>query len=286
MRRRINSWYFLVCFAAACTTSTARQPRPAPLPSLPAPVPLPPGGGSWTFNYAPGTVSYQVSRSAVIESQSDSGSHRETSTNLTHELLTLEQVGDTIHFTAAVDTFWTTTQGAIGPVQPVQLPAQLLGSFVGDSLTVSADSVADKCNPVSSALSADLHNLLVRFPVQLSQGTRWRDSVDLETCQGMIPTLAHITRSYIVSGETEYQGNPVLVVQRTDTIRAHGEGAQQQHRITLDATGTGNAIYYLSLKDGRIVRLNAGQDLELAITASGKIHHFKENSKQDFGYSR
>ena len=286
MRRRINSWCFLVCFGAACTPSTARQPQPAPLPALPAPVPLPPGGGSWTFNYAPGAVSYQVSRSAVIESQSDSGGHRETSTNLTHELLTLEQVGDTIHFTAAVDTFWTTTQGTIGPVQPVQLPAQLLGSLVGDSLLISADSVADKCNPVSSALSADLHSLLVRFPVQLSQGTRWRDSVGLETCQGMIPTSAHITRSYIVSGETEYQGNPVLVVQRTDTIRAHGEGAQQQHRITLDATGTGNAIYYLSLKDGRIVRLNAGQDLDLAITASGKIHHFKEVSKQDFGYSR
>ncbi|HMG69877.1 MAG TPA: hypothetical protein VK544_02100 [Gemmatimonadaceae bacterium] len=222
----------------------------------------------------------------MIESLSDSGNHRETSTNLTHELLTLQQVGDTIHFTAVVDTFWTTTQGTIGPVQPVQLPVQLLGAHVGDSLIVLADSVADKCSPVSSALSADLHNLLVRFPVQLSQGTRWRDSVDLQTCQGMIPTAVHIIRSYIVSGETEYQGNPVLVVQRTDTIRAHGEGAQQQHRLTLDATGIGNAIYYLSPRDGRIVRLSAGQDLDLAITASGRIHRFKENSKQDFGYSR
>jgi len=284
MRRRTDSWCFLVCLAAACTT--ARAPRPTPLPSLPSPVPLPPGSGPWTFNYAPGAISYQVSRSAVIESLSDSGNHRETSTNLTHELLTLQQVGDTIHFTAVVDTFWTTTQGTIGPVQPVQLPVQLLGAHVGDSLIVLADSVADKCSPVSSALSADLHNLLVRFPVQLSQGTRWRDSVDLQTCQGMIPTAVHIIRSYIVSGETEYQGNPVLVVQRTDTIRAHGEGAQQQHRLTLDATGIGNAIYYLSPRDGRIVRLSAGQDLDLAITASGRIHRFKENSKQDFGYSR
>jgi len=286
MRRRTNSWWFLVCLAAACTASSARAPRPTPLPSLPSPVPLPPGSGPWTFNYAPGAISYQVSRSATIESRSDSGSHRETSTNLTHELLTLEQVGDTIHFTAVVDTFWTTTQGTIGPVQPVQLPVQLLGSLVGDSLIVSADSVTDKCSPVSSALSTDLHNLLVRFPVQLSQGTRWRDSVDLQTCQGMIPTMAHITRSYVVSGETEYQGSPVLVVQRTDMIRAHGEGAQQQHRVTLDATGTGNAVYYLSPKDGRIVRLNAGQDLDLAITASGRVHRFKEISKQDFGYSR
>lgn len=284
MRRRTNSWCFLVCLAAACTT--ARAPRPTPLPSLPSPVPLPPGSGPWTFNYAPGAISYQVSRSAVIESLSDSGNHQETSTNLTHELLTLQQVADTIHFTAVVDTFWTTTQGTIGPVQPVQLPVQLLGAHVGDSLIVLADSAADKCSPVSSALSADLNNLLVRFPVQLSQGTRWRDSVDLQTCHGMIPTAVHIIRSYIVSGETEYQGNPVLVVQRADTIRAHGEGAQQQHRVTLEATGTGNASYYLSTRDGRIVRLNAGQDLALAITASGRIHRFKETSKQDFGYSR
>ena len=287
MRRRTGSWHLLAYLSAACTASTVPQPnRPIPSPSLPNPAPIPSAAGPWTFNYAPGAIAYQVSRTAGIESQSDSGSHREISTNTTHELLTLELAGDTIHFTAVIDTSSTTTQGTIGPVQSVPLPLQLSGSFIGDSLIISGDSVAEKCNPISSALSADLHNLLVRFPVQLSQGSSWRDSVELTTCQGMIPTTAHIARSYIVSGETAYQGEPVVLVQRTDSIHAQGEGAQQQHRVTLDASGTGNAIYYMSPKDGRVVRINTGQDLDLAITTSGRIHRFKQTSKQQFNFVR
>jgi hypothetical protein len=287
MHRRASRWDFLVFLVAACTTSTVpRAGQPTPSSSLPNPVPQPAVAGSWNFNYAPGSVSYQIVRNAAIESQSDSGIHQEISTNTTHELVTLELAGDTIHFTAVVDTFSTTSHGMIGPTQSVQLPVQLSGTLVGDSLTVSTDSITEKCNPVSSALSADLHNLLVHFPTPLSQGSSWRDSVELKACQGMIPTIARITRLYIVSGESDYQGSPVLVVQRTDTIQAHGEGAQEQHPLTLDANGTGNAIYYVSPKDGRIVRLNTGQHFDLAITVSGKIHRFSQSSKQEFSSVR
>lgn len=287
MRRRTGSWHLLAYLSAACTASTVPQSgRPIPSPSLPNPAPIPSAASPWTFNYAPGAIAYQISRTARIESQSDSGSRQEGSTNTTHELLTLELSGDTIHFTAIIDTSLTTTQGTVGPVQSVPLPVQLTGSFIRDSLMISGDSITEKCNPVSSVLSADLHNLLVRFPAQLSQGSDWRDSVELTACQGMIPTTAHIVRSYIVSGKTAYQGEPILLVQRTDSIHAHGEGAQQQHHVILDAIGTGNAIYYVSPKDGRIVRVNTGQDLDLAITASGKIHRFKQSSKQEFNFVR
>lgn len=287
MRRRIGGWYFLVYLSAACTASTVPEHgRPIPSPSLPNPVPIPSAAGPWTFNYAAGAIVYQISRTAAIESQSDSGSHREISTNTTHESLTLEPAGDTIHFTAIIDTSSTTTQGMIGPVQPVPLPVQLSGSFIGDSLIISVDSITEKCNPVSSALSADLHNLLVRFPIQLSRGSGWRDSVELTACQGMIPTTAHIGRSFVVSGETAYLGESALLVQRTDSIQAHGEGAQQQHHVILDASGTGSAIYYVSPRDGRIVHIDTGQDLDLTITASGKINRFKQSSKQEFNFVR
>jgi len=285
MRRRQSYRCFLVFIATACTTSTVQGPvQPAPLPSLPNSVTS--AAAAWAFNRASGAITYQISRSAAIESQSDSNPHREVSANTTHEVVTLEPAGDTVHFTATIDTSSTTTQGTIGPVQSVQLPVQLSGSLIGDSLTFSNDSIAQKCDPVTSALSADLHNLLAQFPVQLSQGGSWRDSVELNTCQGMILTTAHIARSYAVSGETMYQGLPVVVIQRRDSIRAHGEGAQQQHRLILDVSGTGNATYYLSTQNGFILRLSTGQDLDLAITASGKIHRFKQSSKQDFNSVR
>ncbi len=226
---------------------------------------------------------YQISRSAAIESQSDSGSNREISTNITRELVTLTLAGDSgIGFTAVVDTFSSTTQGLIGPVQPMQLPVQVSGIFADSGFTITSTVNSDKCNPVSSAIVSDLHNLLTRFPAPLSRGLVWQDSVSATGCQAAIPTTSRITRSYVVSGESIYEGRPILVVQRTDTIQAQGEGAQRQHPVKLSAAGTGNAIYYLDTRDGHVVRLTADQELILTVTTSSKAYQFKQSSRQDF----
>jgi len=285
MRRRRHHLYFFVLITTGCAPSAVQRPvQPTPLPPLPSPVPSAAGG--WMINHSSGAISYQISRSAAIESQSDLNPHREISTNTAREHLTLDLAGDTIRFTAIMDTSSTTTQGIIGPVQSVRLPVQLSGLQIGDSLTISTDSTTERCNPVSSSLAADLHNLLIGFPIQLSQGSSWRDSLELSTCQGMIPTTVHIARSYVVSGEASYQGLPVVVVQRRDSIHAHGEGAQQQHRVILDASGTGSATYYLNPQNGFILRLNTEQNLDLAIATSGKINRFKESSTQNFSSVR
>jgi hypothetical protein len=176
------------------------------------------------------------------------------------------------------------TQGLIGPVESGQLPVQVSGQFTADSLTISSDTSTQngKCSPIRSALVSDLHNLLARFPAQLSRGLAWSDSVNTTGCQAAIPTSSRLTRSFLVAGEAVYEGRPVVLVQRSDTIQAHGEGAQQQHPLKLDATGTGNAVYYLDPKDGRVVRLTADQELLLTITTSSKANQFKQSSKQDF----
>jgi hypothetical protein len=241
--------------------------------------------GTWTFNYAPGTTRYHILRSAAIESQSDSaGSKRETSTNVTNELLSLMGAGDSsFSFTVIVDTFSTTGQGLIGPAPVIQLPVQVTGFLSAQTLTISGDSSTGiKCNPVFSTLVSDLRNLLPRFPTELSPGKAWRDSVDSSGCQAGVPTTSRTTSAYVVAGEANYEGRPVVVVQRSDIIQAHGEGSQQQHSVKLDAGGTGNALYYIDRKDSRITRITAGQELNLTITASGKLHQFKQSSKQEF----
>jgi len=228
-------------------------------------------------------MQYQISRSAAIEAQAGSDSGREISTNITHELITLVPAGDSgIGFSAIVDAFSSTTQGRIGAVQPMQLPVELSGIFAGDSLAIKTNSNNDRCNPVGSALLSDLHNLLIRFPAHLTQGLAWQDSISTTGCQAGIPTISRLFRSYVVSGEAVYEGLPVLLIQRSDSVQAHGEGAQQQHLLKLDAGGTGNAIYYLDMKDGRVIRLTAAHELSLTITASTKPHHFKQSSAQDF----
>ena len=278
-------WTLLLYVTIGCASARTSLPgTPVELPAPPTVNPSP--VGSWTFNYTPGALRYQVSRSAAIESQSDSGTSREVSTNITRELVTLSPPGDSgIGFTAVIDTFSSTTQGRIGPVQPIQLPTQVTGIFSDSGLSIIADD-SNKCNPVESAIASDLHNLLTRFPARLSKGLVWQDSVSTAGCQASIPTTSRTLRSYLVSGEAVYEGHPVLIVQRTDIIQAQGEGAQQQHPLTLDATGTGTALYYVSPRDGRMMRLNTEQDLDLAITMSGKIHRFRQISKQDFATLR
>jgi hypothetical protein len=258
-----------------------------PVPAEPASAPIvPPTTTTWNFNFASGLLAYRVSRSAAVTEQTAPQGRREISTNSTYESLTLQPAGDTIAFTAVVDTFSTTTQGTISPEQPVSLPVQLSGVRVGDSITISTDSLTQSCNPAASALVTDLHNLLPRLPTLLTLSTSWRDSTDLIGCQGSIPTRSRVLHSYRVLGENTYEGVRVVLVQRSDTIHAEGEGAQQQHRLTLTANGTGTTVYYLDVATGRIMHLSIGQDLDLSITASGKTSNFRQTTKQEFALAR
>jgi hypothetical protein len=274
---------YLLFGCSSTRTPPSATPMPAPPPA--PPVLTSPSVTAWTFNYSPGTMRYHISRSAAIESPSDSASRsHEVSANITNEVLTLTSAGDSgISFTAVLDTFSTTAQGLTGPVPSIQLPVQVTGLLTDHSMTIDSDSSTNnKCNPVTSTLVSDLHSLLTRFPVQLAKGMAWRDSTDSNGCQAAIPTISHTISSYIVSGEANYDGRPVLLIQRSDTVQAHGEGAQQQHLVKLDAGGTGNAVYYLDTKDGRVVRITAGQELNLTITTSAKVHQFRQSSRQDF----
>ena len=282
-----SRWYLLSGFALACggaRSSQTNAPSPVATSVTPQPgVPATPTTETSSFNYAPGTVTYRISRSAAIESTDpDSLAHREISTNITHELLTLEQRDQAMDFTAVVDSFATTTQGLIGSVHSVELPVQISGLLTDSTLTISAESSVGKCNTVSSMLVTDLHNLLIRFPARLSSGMEWRDSVDVTGCQAAVPTATHTIRSYVVSGVASYESQPVLLILRTDTTRAKGEGGLQQHRVSLEAIGTGTAIYYLNTITGRIMRLTVDQLLDLSVTASDRRSRFKQNSKQDF----
>lgn len=219
----------------------------------------------------------------MIESVSDSSAgRREVSSNLTTEVLTLVPTPDSaLSFTLVVDTFTTTTQTPSGPAPVIQLPVQVTGLLAGKTVMISTDT-GTKCHPVSSALVADLHNLLTPLATELAKGMAWRDSVDTDGCQAGIPTTSRTISSYLVSGEADFEGGSVLLVQRSDTIRAHGEGAQQQHLLKLDASGTGNAVYYLDVKQGRVIRITTGQELSLTVTTVSGSHQFRQSSRQEF----
>ncbi len=285
MRLPLARRLLIPLWVIGCVSS---QPKPtgtpAPAPSVPSPIPG--GPSSWTFSLTPGTAAYRVSRGATIESVSDSASRKEISTNTTYESITLLSAGDTISFSAVADTFSTIAQGVASSARISQLPSRVSGFLIGDSLVVSTDSLAEGCNPITSTLVTDVHNLIPRFPASLSLAQTWMDSTSLTGCQGSIPTRSRLLRYFKVIGLSTYENVSVLVVQRNDSISAEGEGAQQQHRLQLNANGTGAGVYYLDIDTGRILHLTVSQDLNLTITASGRVNHFRQSAKQDFALVR
>lgn len=278
-----------IVFSVACTT-TRSSPPPASIPAPTPPtgqvaLPVIPGTRAWSFRYQPGIAGYQVARSATI-TRLDTVGNAELSTNTSHESVTLDSTDLGAAFVGVVDAFTTTTQGLIGSAQPVQLPVQVSGSFTPGGLTINSQTPGEKCNPVHSVLFADLYNLLVPFPQQLSPGLSWTDSVEVQGCPAGIPTLSHTTRIFTVAGEVAYDGRSAIMVQRVDTTRAQGEGGLQQHRVSIDAHGTGTAVYYLDVATGRIMHLTTSQTLLLGVIASSRQYQLKQDSKQEFGIVR
>jgi len=275
----------LILLLVGCASSTPQVSAPTPIPAISAPSAATPS--SWMLRLAPGATVYRISRSGVIENTSDSSGGRAVTANSSHETLNLEQLGDTIAFTAILDTFATTVQReTTSSQQPVALPFQLSGQVVADKIRISGDTLADKCNPAVTALVSDLHNLLPRFPVSLSVTSRWTDSTDVVGCQSSIPIRSRVTHSYSVTGEISYADTRVLVIQRLDSIRAEGEGAQQQHRVVLAAMGNGNATYYVDPISAHVVQLITNQDVELTVTASGRTNRFRQTARQEFTLRR
>ena len=270
----------VILLMTACATG-GRVTTPGS-PSVPEPIRQQTDRGPWTFSYRSDTLHYQVSRSGSIESQGDSVVRREISTNSTHEVVSLVVAGDTLRFTAAVDSFSTASQRLIGPVQPVSLPVQVSG--VVDSLGLNMDSTAtdEQCNPVQSSLESDVRSLLISFPPQLSPGSSWRDSTVTATCLGSVSAKAIIIRRFVVVGVASYADEPVISIQRTDSISAVGTGRQHQHQLNIEISGTGNATYYVSTGRNRLVHLATSEDLSFVVKSASRTDRLLESVKEEF----
>lgn len=252
-----------------------RDPRPAPIPAPTS------AAGPWSFSPATGTRAYRVSRNATIEGVTDSAVRREAISNFTHEILTLEQAGEEMSFHIVVDTFAVITQGPIEPAQIGPLPIQVTGSLGMGGVRVETPP-RDSCDAIRATIAADVHNLLAPMPSRLSRGGVWRDVITTSGCQAGIPTSAITKRTFTVSGEVDHSGRSLLLVQRVDTLDARGQGAYGQHRMTVEGSGVGTALYYLDTATGEVSQLTTHQRTRIMVTTSGRLHSFTQTTNQDF----
>jgi hypothetical protein len=268
--------FFLGCTGVRTTTPPANpEPTPAPISAQPSsPISK---SNTWTFHYTPGAVSYRITRKAVIEN-ADSATEQRTSTNLTHEVVTLASGDSTINAAAVIDTFSTAVEP--GPALPMQVPTQISASLTAKALTIYSSDTS--CSPTSSILATDLNNLLVPFPSPLNLGMVWRDTVDVKGCQAGIIMSARVTRSFMVTGEVPGDTRPLVAITRTDSAELNGEGGLEQHRVSTHADGTGTARYYLNTETGQVIHLVLNQILTFDILAEAKRQRLKQETTEDF----
>jgi hypothetical protein len=231
---------------------------------------------TWTFRYTPGVVSYRITRKAVI-GNADSATEQRTSTNVTHEVVTLTSSDSALDAAAVIDTFSTVVEA--GPALPMQVPTQMSASLTAKALTIYTDT---SCSPTSSLLATDLNNLLVPFPSPLNLGMAWRDTVDVKGCQAGIIMSARVTRSFTVTGEVPGDTRPLVAITRSDSAELNGEGGLEQHRVSTHADGTGTAMYYLNTETGKVIHLVLNQILTFDILAEAKRQRLKQETTEDF----
>jgi len=79
-------------------------------------------------------------------------------------------------------------------------------------------------------------------------------------------------------GDTLYQGIKAVLISSTDSIVAHGEGNEGQHRILLAATGAGKSELFLDVAGGRLLGSSTTDVMDFHISTSGQLSHFRQNS--------
>lgn len=281
-RSRVNRsfgnglWLFVAVFTPACTASRSAPGAPGESRVIPTST-----VGPWNFSHSPGIRAYQISRTALVQGLVDSDVRREKVSNLTREVLTFEPVGERLVVRALVDTYTLKTEGVVGPAQPVQLPIQLSAAITPSGIRIEP-SANSACNAAEATIATDLHNLLAPYPPRFSKGAVWRDEIVVSGCQAGIPITTTTRRTFRVSGEVMYSGQPLILVQRTDSLSARGEGAYNQHRMVVEGRGVGTALYYLDIVAGEISWLTTSQDSQIRVTTSGRLHSFTQTTNQEF----
>ncbi len=281
-------WPIAICFSLACASvhsSPVPAATPHPVAAVPAPIATPSdsvGRGPWTFTRTAGRATYLVTRNAVIQRADSGDGQTQVAANTTRETLTFEPSTQGINITAVVDSFSPMAHELNEQVQPVVLHVQSSALLADNVLTIKSDNDAEACSPISSVLTMDLHNLVIPFPDSLIPGLVWKDSVTMKGCQAGIPTSSKVTRSFLVKGDTLSEGDPVVEVVRTDSASLEGEGGLQQHRVSIQAVGSGTGTYYLDMSSGQVLRLTTDQIVNVELTTVANKSKFVQHAKQEF----
>ena len=111
---------------------------------------------------------------------------------------------------------------------------------------------------------------ILAIPAILSRNQAWTDSSTTSACSGNIPVQLTVVRTCRAAGES----GGVVLVDCEERTASSGEGSQGQHRINLQARGTGDLRFSLDRTTGEVVSVTGSSRTEIDVGSSGRVQRF------------
>jgi hypothetical protein len=232
------------------------------------------------IHYTPSVQRYRL-HSTVERSQEQNG--KKSSGVITNEqqvTVALQAPGskgtltdtDTLHFAVTLDSINMSSNLAVQlpniqvmqgtKVSGAMLPSGKVLSFNSD--TKSTDGV-DRESIVSS-----MAHFLLTLPATASANTTWTDTASQDFSKdGTSMKTSTITVSQVI-GDTSVAGQPAWRVHRTSTLVIAGTQTQANQLISMDGTGTGEAMYYIGT-NGVYLGSTSTQTMKETVKAAGIV---------------
>jgi hypothetical protein len=179
---------------------------------------------------------------------------------------------DTLHFAVTLDSVNMSSNLAVQlpdisvmqgtKVSGIMLPSGKVLSFGSD--TKATDGVDRE------SIVASMAHFLLTLPATAGAGTKWVDTATTNVSKdGNALTTQTITTSSVI-GDTTVAGQKAWRVQRSSTLTISGSQMQENQKITMDGTGSGEAMYYIGA-NGVYLGSTATQSMKETVKAAGTV---------------
>lgn len=282
----------LVCPLLAllgCVRSSV-LPEPAapevPVASSPVSTPVTGSTNSWTIvsNSDPNT--YASVSQIVLEQISGSRTTRDSMTIQTQYSLAFDRTNESMPISGRVDRFAIQAGNRIGPVSQSGIPVLFSGRTTKGQITINPATETQMTgtsitcpNSWSTMISGVRRNVFL-LPSQISRGMTWIDSTSSMTCHGSTPISLTNRYTYRVIGETNRQGTPAILIERTGKNLLNGQGSEGQHRVAIIGEGSTSGSFHIDPLTGVLLDAEDKQETKLIVTSSGRNQEFAQTIRE------
>jgi hypothetical protein len=200
--------------------------------------------------------------------------------------------GPAFQLTGSVDSVAVTIPERIPtPTAGSNSKPHFQGAIAADGHVLSLSSNATtSCTNATDPLSAAAALLFVALPEGISPAQSWTDTVTTTTCRGRLPLVTTVTRQYKAITDTVWQGQPALLIARTDSLTivrrrdstADAGGVTRDSADAMQAIGSGRGEFtlYVDPHTGVLFEATGKSRTDILVTTASSRFPFHEEARQ------